>query len=119
MTTLKSTPYASIRPIRHCSRRGAARGGDHKAQRYFIKVPVTWVQKLIGAPGQTYALALHLLFRHFREHGAAIVLANRTIERDGIPPQSKRRALRDLEQRGLVNVDWRVRRSPIVRVLAG
>jgi hypothetical protein len=95
----------------------SGRAGDHKARRYFVKVPVTWVQNLAGAPGQTYALALHILFQHFRERGAAITLANRTIERDGIPGQSKRRALRDLERRGLVRVDWRPNKSPIVRVL--
>ena len=84
-----------------------------------MKVPLAWVQKLAGAPGQTYCLALHILFLHFRERGAAITLANRTIQREGIPRQSKRRALRDLERRGLVEVDWRPKRSPIVRVLAG
>lgn len=94
--------------------RGRGRGGD-----YFVKVPLAWVQKLDGAPGQTYRLALHILFLHFRERGAAIILANRTIEREGIPRQSKRRALRDLERRGLVEVDWRPKKSPIVRVLAG
>jgi hypothetical protein len=86
---------------------------------YFVKVPLVWVQKLDGAPGQTYRLALHILFLHFRERGVAIILANRTIEREGIPRQSKRRALRDLERRGLVEVDWRPKKSPIVRVLAG
>ena len=60
--------------------RGRGRGGD-----YFVKVPLAWVQKLDGAPGQTYRLALHILFLHFRERGAAIILANRTIEREGIP----------------------------------
>jgi hypothetical protein len=96
---------------------GRARGGDHKAKRYFVKVPMAWLQKLVGASGQTYHLALRLLFLHFRGRGAAIVLANRTIQREGIPRQSKRRALRDLERRGLVEVDWRPRRSPIVWVL--
>jgi hypothetical protein len=94
--------------------RGRGRGGA-----YFVKVPLVWVQKLDGAPGQTYRLALHILFLHFRERGVAIILANRTIEREGIPRQSKRRALRDLERRGLVEVDWRPKKSPIVRVLAG
>jgi hypothetical protein len=99
--------------------RGRARADDHKARRYFIKVPLIWAQRLTGAPGQTYALALHILFLHFRERGAAITLANRAIKRDGIPSQSKRRALRDLERRGLVSVDWRSKRSPIVKALIG
>jgi hypothetical protein len=28
--------------------RGRGRGGDHKAQRYFVKVPLAWLQKLEG-----------------------------------------------------------------------
>jgi hypothetical protein len=74
--------------------------------------------KLDGASGQAYRLALNLLFLHWKGRGASIILANRTVELDGIPGQSKRRALRDLERRGLVAVDWRPKRSPIVRVRA-
>jgi hypothetical protein len=85
--------------------------------RYFVKVPWAWVVKLDGASGQTYRLALNLLFLHWKGRGASITLANRTVELDGIPGQSKRRALRDLEHRSLVAVDWRPKRSPIVRVL--
>ena len=85
---------------------------------YFVKVPIIWLQKLDAAPGQTCRLALHLLFLHFQSRGSPITLANRTLEDRGIPGQSKRRALRDLERRGLVSVEWRMKRSPIVRVLA-
>jgi hypothetical protein len=94
-----------------------ARRGDHKARRYFVKVPLEWLQRLEGAPGQTYRLALLILYRSWRNRGASIALTNRTIETDGVPAQSKRRALRDLERRGLVRVDWHSNRSPIVRIL--
>lgn len=97
--------------------RGAGRRRIRKP-RYFVKVPLEWVFKLDGAPGQTYRLALHILFLHWKGRGASITLANRTLELDGIPGQTKRRALRDLESRGLVGVSWRPKRSPIVRVLA-
>jgi hypothetical protein len=93
-----------------------ARVSDHKARRYFVKIPWAWVQKLEGAPGQTYRLALHILFSHFRERGASIILSNKSA---GMSRQSKQRALQDLEARGLVIVQWRERRSPIVHVLAG
>jgi DNA-binding transcriptional ArsR family regulator len=36
---------------------------------------------------------------------------------DGVPPTSKRRALRDLERRGLIIVERQSRKSPIVRLL--
>ena len=92
---------------------------DHKARRYFVKVPWTWVQRLDGASGQTYRLALALLYHCWRGRNSSITLSNRTSKLDGIPGQSKRRALRDLERRGLVKVEWRVKRAPIVHVSAG
>jgi hypothetical protein len=101
------------------ARAGRAGSCDDKARRYFVKVPWTWVQKLDGAPGQTYRLALQILFLHFRERCASVTLSNRTIDRVGLPSQSKRRALRDLERRGLVSVEWRSKRSPVVHVLTG
>jgi hypothetical protein len=88
--------------------------GDHKARRYFVKVPWSWVQKLDGAGGQVYRLALHILFQHFRERGASISLTNK---RAGMPRQTKFDCLRDLEARGLITVTWRgERRAPVVRV---
>jgi hypothetical protein len=89
------------------------RGGDHKARRYFVKVPWAWVLKLDGASGQVYRLALHILFQHFRERGGSITLTN---TRAGMPRQSKFRCLRDLEERGLVTVTWRERRAPLIQV---
>jgi hypothetical protein len=94
----------------------AGRSGGYKAQRYFVKVPWVWVQKLEGASGQTYRLALHILFLHFRARGGSLALSSKGA---GLPRQSKHRALQDLESRGLVAVEWRQRRSPIVQVLVG
>ena len=48
---------------------------DHKARRYFVKVPWTWVQKLDGASGQTYRLALALLYHCWRGRNSSITLS--------------------------------------------
>jgi hypothetical protein len=98
--------------------RGTSTGTRIRKSRYFVKVPWSWVEKLHGASGQAYQLALNLLFRHWQGRGASITLANCMLKADGIPRETKRRVLRDLESRGLVVVDWRQKRSPIVRVLA-
>jgi hypothetical protein len=37
---------------------------------------------------------------------------------DGVSRQSKCRALRDLERRGLITVEWWPKKSPIVRLMA-
>jgi hypothetical protein len=37
---------------------------------------------------------------------------------DGVPSESKRRALRDLERRGLITVERWLKKSPVVRLMA-
>jgi hypothetical protein len=94
------------------------RGEDHKSKGYFVKVPMAWLAKLRGATGRTYDLALHVLSLHFRSRGASITLASLTLQQDGISRKAKASALRDLEHRGLVRIQWRgPRRSPIVDIL--
>jgi hypothetical protein len=94
--------------------RAPGRRSDHKARRYFVKVPWAWVQKLEGASGQACLLALRILVWHFRERGASIELSNKRAE---MPSSSKRDALRDLERRGLVAVQWRGKRAPVIKPL--
>jgi hypothetical protein len=86
-----------------------------KWKRHFIQVPWEWVQRLNGASGQTYRLALQLLYLHWKNRGAPIKLTNSLLVLNSIPAQTKRRALRELQRRGLISVEWRLRKSPIVR----
>jgi len=83
----------------------------------FIKLPWTWVEKLTGAGGQTWAVAAHLLFMEFKQKTNTFKVANGMLRMDGVPAESKRRALRDLERRGLIAVQWRARKSPTVTLL--
>ena len=80
-------------------------------------VPWSWVERLNGATGQTYRVALILLYMSWKSRGAPIKLPNGMLEIDGVSRQSKWRALADLEQRGLITVERRPRRSPIIRLL--
>jgi hypothetical protein len=86
-------------------------------RKHFIMFPLVWYERLKGASGQTYRVALYLLYLHWKEGKDAIKLANGMLGMDGVSPQSKRRALRDLQHRKLVTVDWRLKKSPIVQVL--
>lgn len=88
---------------------------QRKWKRHFIQVPWEWVQRLNGASGQTYRLALQLLYLHWKNRGAPIKLTNSPLVLNSIPAQTKRRALRELQRRGLITVEWRLRKSPIVR----
>jgi hypothetical protein len=87
-------------------------------RRQFVKVPWTWVERLNGASGQTYKVALYLLYLHWKGKGEPIKLANGRLRVDGVSRFSKWRALGDLERRGLIDIERRPRRSPLIRLLA-
>jgi hypothetical protein len=88
-----------------------------KRRKHFIMLPFTWLERLSGAAGQTYALALHLLYRDWKTNGAPIKLANGMLKIDGIGRTTKHRALVDLERRGLISVERRPGKSPTIRLL--
>lgn len=87
-----------------------------KRQQHFVQIPMWWVERLRGAPGQTHQVALHLLYLHWRNKGP-VKLPNGMLKIDGISRHSKWRALNDLERRGLIVVDRRHRKSPMVKVV--
>jgi len=87
-----------------------------RRRQHFVSVPWTWIERLSGATGQTCLVALHLLYLHWKGRGEPIKLANGMLRIDGISRQSKWRALGDLERRGVIVVERRRRRSPIVRL---
>jgi hypothetical protein len=88
-----------------------------KRRQQFVMVPWTWAERLVGAHGQTYRVALILLHLHWKgKKGEPVKLANGMLKIDGVSRQSKWRALRDLEMRGLVAIECRSRRSPLVQL---
>lgn len=93
--------------------------GQHKRrQRHFIIMPMAWFERLAGASGQTYRLALVLIYLSWRKRGESFALANgRLAEIDGVLRHSKWRALTELERRGLIAIERRSRRSPIITLL--
>lgn len=88
-----------------------------KRGEHFVMVPWSWIERLNGATGQTYRVALILLYMSWKGRGATVKLANGMLGIDGVSPRSKWRALNALEQRGLIAVERRPRRSPIIRLL--
>ena len=87
-----------------------------KRRRHFVMVPMTWTERLSGASGKTWEIAVHLLYLHWKGKGEPIKLANGMLAMDGIGRHSKYRALYDLERRSLIMVERRPRRSPIIRL---
>ena len=88
-----------------------------KRREQFAIVPLVLWEHLNDAPEQTLRLVVHLIHLHWTHNGRPIVLANEAVAISGLPPESKRRALRDLERRKVVAVERQERKRPVVRFL--
>lgn len=89
-----------------------------KRREHFIQVPFGWLERLDGAAAKVYALALHLLYLNWRNKGQAFRLPNGMLLVDGISRRTKWRALVELERRGLISIERRPRKSPLIRVIS-
>jgi hypothetical protein len=88
-----------------------------KRRKHFIMVPMTWRERLDGATGNTILVAFDLLYLAWRDgEGGPVKLGNGMLQHDGISRQSKWRALNELERRGLIVVERRPNRSPLVHL---
>ena len=88
-----------------------------KRRGHFIKVPWVWFERLAGAHGQTYRLALYLLYLYWKDgSGQPIKLSNIGLRDIGISRYSKWRVLADLERVGLISIERRPRRVPLVHL---
>src|SRR5262245_18553145 len=84
--------------------------------RKFVMLPWSWVEQLRGASGGTYAVAITVLWLSWRQRGGPVKLTNKTPGLACISRQSKNRALTELEQLGLISVERRLRKSPLIQV---
>jgi hypothetical protein len=91
----------------------AKRTGKH------VQVPL-WMSDALtraGAPGSAWAVLHFLLFESWKTESVKIEFANGFAKTLGISHDSKIRGLRELERLGLVSVEWRDRKSPVVRIV--
>jgi len=89
-----------------------------KRRRQFIKVPFTWYERLSAARHiATYRVALYVLHLHWKHDGQSFPLANGMLTMDGVNRFRKSDGLRELEALGLVKVDRRQRKSPVITVV--
>src|SRR5512139_3263679 len=102
-------PYADLKRHRAATEmvgkcQAVPRQKLQKRRQHFIRFPMTWFERMRGAPGQTYRVALYLLYLNWKGKGAPIKLANGMLQEDGVGRHSKWRALGDLEARDLIAV---------------
>jgi hypothetical protein len=84
--------------------------------RKFTKFPKIWQMRLAEtqADGCAYRVALHLLDKACWSR--QVVLGTATMEKLGVGRKGKRGALQHLRRAGLIAVEERPRKSPIVTV---
>jgi hypothetical protein len=85
-----------------------------KRRQCFVQVPWALVEALRGVSSQTWYVALYLAHLHWKNGATTIKLANGMLEYDRISKATKWRALAELERRGLISIERRPRKSPIV-----
>jgi hypothetical protein len=88
-----------------------------KRREQFAMTPYRWIEKLNGASGTTHQVALRLLLLSWKQGGGPVKLGNKSLEFDAINRYAKRRALANLERRGLVTVERQPRKAPLVQLL--
>jgi hypothetical protein len=93
-----------------------------KRREQFVQVPMRWYEKLANPVPNcrcTCLIAWYLLYLNWKNDSKPFKLANSMLEYDGISRHSKWRALVELEQRGLITVERRNKKSPTIHVLHG
>jgi hypothetical protein len=98
--------------------RPKAKPAKKKWQRQFIKFPWAWMDRLVATRRTTtYRLVLILVYEHWRTGGRPIMLSNIAAAKEGLSRHSKWRALRELENLGLVVLEKRPKKSPTIRLM--
>jgi len=81
-------------------------------------VPGIWTERLTKARyTATYRAAHHILRRHWEGGGEPFTLSNGAMALEGVGRCAKWRALRELEQLGLIRIERRKRKSPRITTL--
>ena len=116
------TDEAMLERLRLPDRAGTAPGPDFttvkRRHQQFVKFPLVWVDRLRTVRyTSTYRVALHLLFRHWKSGSRPIQLSNVALVEAGVSRDQKWRALRELEFLGLISIERRRRRSPLINLL--
>ena len=89
-----------------------------KRREHFVKVPWTWVERLKGLQGKPTGLPCACSTCTGKVAASPSSSPTACCRSTASVARAKWKALSDLEQRGLIAVERRRRRSPLIRVLA-
>jgi hypothetical protein len=84
----------------------------------FVKLPYAQVLAAAGQARNTQlAVLVELAHQRFKTHENPVPLDNKALEAIGIKRWAKYDALGELEVVGLISVEWRYKKSPLVTLL--
>jgi len=88
-----------------------------KRRQQFVKLPLAWVD-ILSRDSRDKALVVlcHLLLLHWKQRGGTIKLPNGFLEMIGVGRGAKWRVLNKLESVGIISIERRGRKSPIVTI---
>jgi hypothetical protein len=103
--------------------RSAGKQSGNKVRRTepFLQIPhkaIVAGSKVLRGTKQ-FLVWLYLFHRVWADKRRTVALPNQTLSTWGVGRREKYKALRKLEAAGLIAVEWRQRRSPIVTLLPG
>lgn len=85
----------------------------------FARVPLWWAQAATKATRTPKALVcIHLIYAQWKAKRATFPLPSVAMKRAGVHPQTRRRTLRQLEAAGLITLEQRRGRPPLVTFVA-
>jgi hypothetical protein len=84
----------------------------------FLVIPYHWLDLLDAMPGRhAFRLMFRLMRISWRLKTATVKVTNRMLLDCKMDRHTKSKTLRRLEQAGLISVEWRPRKSPLVTIL--
>jgi DNA-binding transcriptional ArsR family regulator len=82
------------------------------------KIPLCWISRACRLPGKALEVALAIWFLTGLRHSVRdLKLTSAVVERFGVSPPAKSRALTRLEKAGLIRADRRQGKNPLVTIL--
>jgi hypothetical protein len=84
----------------------------------FVTVPLALAAAMTKATNTPKAMvAFMVLYEAWANKGKPFPLSNMKLAGFGVQPLTRRRALRDLEAAGLITVEWKPGRAPVVTLV--
>jgi hypothetical protein len=88
-----------------------------KEEEVFVQVSLGAIAAAAGALRERRLVVfLYVLYRVFMDKRLTVVIGNEILRRLGVSHKTKERALKDYERAGVLSVEWRVGKSPLVTV---